>query len=425
MIQLRAESAAYGGYSIARDEGIVFLKGAIPGELVEATVVEKRKDYSVAVTKVVVEPSPSRVEPACPVFGICGGCQMQHVEYAFQVEMKSSIIADSLVRLGGLDPQAVSASRLEPISGGPLGYRRRAQLKISPNGETGFFKEASREVIGVTNCPVLTAGLNDYLARLASFHPKGLKEIHLTEGDDGVMALLKGLDFDEDAAAAATAMGFAGVHFDDGSYLGRGHATFELPRRNGCLPGEANPEGTSSETAPIKYTVSPTSFFQGNWNLNLRAVEAVKEALLPLEGKSVLDIYAGGGNFSLPLAGDSVKVVAVEENPSSAKDGMRNAQINGLEKFVRFINAGFEKAPLKGGFDLVIIDPPRPGLTKEAITKLAGLQPETIAYVSCNPSTLARDLKRLSGKYALASWRLIDFFPNTYHIETLCVLKRV
>ncbi|MDA8155928.1 MAG: class I SAM-dependent RNA methyltransferase [Actinomycetota bacterium] len=419
MIRVRAESAAYGGFSIARGEAgngrgeVVFLKGAIPGELVDADLVEKRKDYSVAVTTTVIEPSERRVEPVCPVFGICGGCQMQHIQHAFQVEMKSSIIADSLARLGGLDLQAVAASRQQPVSGGPLGYRRRAQLKVSPSGETGFFKEASREVIGVTDCPVLSPGLNDFLLKLSQFHPKGLKEIHLTEGDDGAIALLKGLDFDEAAGAAAMAMGFAGVHFADGSYLGRGHAVFGLPGI-----------GEGGEAVKLKYTVSPTSFFQGNWELNVKAVEAVIEALSPLEGKSILDIYAGGGNFSLPLAGAAAKVMAVEENPSSAKDGARNVQINGLEKKVRFLNAVFEKAPLKGGLDIAIIDPPRPGLTKEAITKLAGLSPESVIYISCNPSTLARDLKRLSGKYELSSWRLLDFFPNTYHIETLCVLRR-
>jgi 23S rRNA (uracil1939-C5)-methyltransferase len=174
----------------------------------------------------------------------------------------------------------------------------------------------------------------------------------------------------------------------------------------------------------LRYSISPWGFFQSNWALNVGVSLALAEALGDLTGKRVLDMYAGAGNFSLPLAGGAKEVVAVEENRHSIKDGERNAGLNGFKNF-KLVEGRAESAKLKGDFDAALLDPPRPGLTKAAMDRVLGMAPQRVAYVSCNPSTLARDLKKLGDRYGVDSVRLIDFFPNTYHIEALAMLTRL
>jgi 23S rRNA (uracil1939-C5)-methyltransferase len=151
-------------------------------------------------------------------------------------------------------------------------------------------------------------------------------------------------------------------------------------------------------------------------------VDFVLQELMPLNGKKVLDLYAGAGNFSLPLAVHAEQVVAVEESPFAVDDGIRNIELNGL-KNCKFIRLAAEKYKIKKRFDILILDPPRPGLTSELANKILENPADTIVYISCNPSTLARDLKKLSDKYALRSVRQVGFFPNTFHIETIAVLQ--
>ncbi len=399
MIRLRAESAVYGGYTIARTEGVVFIKGALPGETVDVEVAEKKKDYSVANVLEVVEPSPFRVEPECPHYGVCGGCQLQYMSYAEQVRNKDLILAESLKRLGGIE-----AAPLEPITGNPHHYRRRAQLKISAEGRAGFFRESSREVIDIKECLISTPRINETISKIKSIDLRGIREMHITEGDE-LVVLIKGRGFDESLAEEFVNAGFSGVAFEDRSHRGKGHAEFDL--------------------RGLRYTVSPWSFFQSNWELNLKVIDALVEGLAPIEGMKILDAYAGGGNFSLPLAASAERVLCIEENPHSVKDGLRNVEFNGL-KNVRFIKSGIEKCPFRDRrFDIVLLDPPRPGLTGEAMKRILELAPERIVYISCNPATLARDLKKMAGAYKIDSVRVADFFPDTYHIEAVCFLSRI
>ena len=404
-MRLKADAAVYGGYVIARNHldgmGVVFIKGAVPGETVLVEIAEKRKDYSIALVKEVLEPSPFRVEAPCPHFGFCGGCQLQHVAYGEQLAMKKAILADSLKRLGGIELEPG-----EPLFGPRFGYRKRAQFKVSRNGDIGFYKEGTRDVVPIRGCLNLAPKLNELLMKVRGLESlKGIKEVHLTEGD-GIIALLRGREFDEALAEEFISSGFDGVAFGDDSYRGKGYVLFDL---NG-----------------LKYSVSPWSFFQSNWELNLKLVNILKEGLSPLKDKKVLDIYAGGGNFSLPLADEAAKITAVEENPYSVKDGLRNAELNSI-KNLKFIKSPVEKFLSGKGlaFDIVLADPPRPGLTKEALSCVLALAPERIVYISCNPSTLARDLKRLASKYRVNSIRMIDFFPNTFHIESIAFLSLI
>jgi 23S rRNA (uracil1939-C5)-methyltransferase len=397
MTVIKADTAVYGGYVISRAEGVVFIKGALPGEVVEVSLKEKKRDYSVAEVTDIIEPSTDRVEPKCPYFGECGGCQLQFASYDKQVAMKTGVLTDCLNRIGKMEIE------LQPsMTGRDFNYRHRAQFKVSKGGEIGFYREGTRDVVPIKQCPLMVDEINAMLEKLWDADLTGIKEVHVTSGDS-IVALLKGVDYEDALAERFIEMGFEGVAFDDGTYRGKGHVSFDV--------------------MGLAYTVSPWSFFQSNWSLNSEVVRVIRETLEPLEKKRVLDLFAGAGNFSLPLAREGAEVVAVEENPQAIKDGQRNVSYNKVRKY-KFVNGKAEDAKIKGEFDIVLLDPPRPGLTKEAMKRVMEIAPERIAYVSCNPSTFARDLDKLSKLYRVDSVAMIDLFPNTYHIEALAFLTK-
>lgn len=395
---LRPTLPAYGGFSIARDEKIILIKGAIPGELVEVAIDERKRDYMLATVTQVVEPSEFRVQPNCPVFGICGGCHLQFIAYEKQVSMKEEVLVDSLTRLGGVEVQLAPS-----LIDAQWHYRHRAQFKISREGTIGFFRESSRDVVVFETCPLMIGRINELLQRIKGKNlVSGLKEIHLSAGDS-VAVLLKGAAVDHQLSEAFREIGIASVAVNDALIEGSGTVAFDL---NG-----------------MNYTVSPWSFFQAHWSLNLKVAEFIEARTVPLKGKRVLDLYAGAGNFSLPLARNAEEVVLVEENPFAVEDGSRNLKLNGL-KNCRFIQSSAEKYRIQKKFDVIILDPPRPGLTSEVVKKVLDTPSDTIVYISCNPSTLARDLKKLKEKYDIESVQMIDFFPNTFHIEAAAFLRR-
>ncbi|MBI4822870.1 MAG: class I SAM-dependent RNA methyltransferase [Nitrospirae bacterium] len=395
-MQLKADCPVYGGYVIVRDEGVVFVKGAIPEEVVEVSVIEKKKDYSIAVVLDVIEPSPFRVRPPCLHFGLCGGCQFQFISYEKQVSMKQEIMLDCLRRIGGIETELRA-----PLIGNDFNYRLRAQFKVSKEGQIGFYKEASRDVVPIDNCLLMDDRINEALGNLKKCNLSGIKEIHITCGDK-LIALIKGMGFNEALSEEFIGVGFSGIAFDDYKWRGAGYTSFDL--------------------RGLTYSVSPWTFLQSNWALNTQAVELIVNEIEPITGQTIIDLYSGAGNLSLPLARDSHEVVAIEENPYAIKDGKRNLEINNIQNF-RFLKSDWTTIEKGKAVDIVILDPPRIGLTDKVIKMLREISPQRIVYVSCNPATLARDLKRLNGKYRLDSIRLMDFFPHTYHIESLTFLS--
>lgn len=397
---LKAELPVYGGFVLGRNGGVVFIKGAVPGEVVEVEIIEKRKDYSLAQVINVIEPSEFRVEPRCSYFGECGGCTLQHIAYERQVTMKEEILIDCLRRIGGIETEIAPSIYKDPFH-----YRHRAQFKVSKDGLVGFFKEGTRDVVAISSCPIMKEPINEALSRLRAFNLSGIKEIHITYGDS-LIARIRGKGFDEKLVSEFLGMGFSGVAFEDHSYSGKGYVSLplEVPQRR-----------------PLTYTVSPWAFFQSNWTLNNIAAGYISEWLSSLEGKTLVYLYAGAGNFALPLSETAKEIIAIEENPDSVKDGKRNIEINKIKNF-KFIAQSAEKSIPKG--DVFVLDPPRPGLSDRVVRSILEASPERIVYVSCNPSTLARDLKKFSEKYSIDSIRCMDFFPNTYHIEALTFLSK-
>ncbi len=405
---IKIERPAFGGVFIGRHEGkVVMVRGAVlPGETVEVSIDEDKKDYFTASVVKILEPSPERIEPPCEYYGICGGCSLQHVPYHLQIRIKEEILKDSLRRVAKIEMEHAASI----VNKDPWNYRIRAQYKVSKEG-LGLHKKGTREVVKIDRCMLMSDGINEY-AQGAHSILKGVKakEFHITGSDRLIARLItKKSSFSiGDAEKLGPELMDAGL---SGLVISRGR---EEPDRFGD-------RFLSLDLSGYKYTLSPMSFVQSNWRLNQEVANSIKEILGSLKGKRILDLYSGAGNFSLMLAPEA-EVVAVEGNRHAIDDGKRNLKINGIDNY-RFERSSSEKFKLKEEYDVIILDPPRPGVRYRLIKKILELGPETILYVSCNPSTFARDLKRLSEKYDIESIRMIDFFPQTFHIEAMALLK--
>jgi 23S rRNA (uracil1939-C5)-methyltransferase len=403
---LTAGPPAYGGYTVARLGGkVVMLKGAIPGETALAEVLQEKKDYSVAEAVKILEPSPERVEPPCPYFGACGGCQVQYASYPMQVGLKEEVLASALRRIGKME-----VTLAEPLTGSPWNYRHRGQFKIS-GGRVGYFREHSRELVDIDRCPLMVEEINEvFINAKRLLKNTDASELHICRGDVS-LALIKVPHSTrhvwKDIAKDLLDAGFAGVRVE----------------LEGKKPLSFGAGKLALELDGIEYSVSPESFFQANWGLNRALVGLVLDGLKPLAGKAVLDLYAGAGNFSLPVSRLARKVVAVEDGRTSVMDGKENVKLNKIEN-CGFVGCRVDGFDIRETFDAVIIDPPRAGITDAGIGKILSTAPGRIAYVSCNPATFARDLNKFQDDYEVDSLRMVDFFPQTYHIEAIALLTR-
>jgi 23S rRNA (uracil1939-C5)-methyltransferase len=387
----------YGGYALARTEdmGVLFIRGALPGEEVEVRLGERKKDYAFADTIRVVSPSPYRVDPPCVYFGDCGGCQIQHAAYPFQLEMKRGVLEEAFRRIGRTDVVPAVAP-----PGPQFGYRHRGQFKTEGEG-VGFYAARSRRLVPVARCPLMLGRINVILPALRGLGRivPSISEIHVATDGAQAVAWFPGVRYDRRITDRIGGF-LTGARFEDRSW-GR--------------------ERISLDLAGLSYVISTGSFFQANWRMNSALVQRILEFIKGSPGGRLLDLYAGAGNFALPLASRFAEVVAVEEEARSFSDLRRNIEVNGIGN-VRPVRSSVEKFRLEGRFDVLVLDPPRSGLSVKALALVRKIGAGAVCYISCNPSTLARDVSRLADRYDLALLQMFDFFPNTHHVEALAVL---
>jgi len=390
-------SPVYGGYALAREEGlgVLFVRWALPRETVEVRIGQRKKDYAFAETIAVRTPSPYRVDAPCEVFGRCGGCQIQHALYAYQLEMKRWVLQEAFRRIGRVDVVPAVAP-----PGNPFGYRYRGQFKTDGQ-EVGFFAERSRRLVAVSHCPLMVGAINGALPALRGLGrivPE-ISEVHVASDGGQAVAWFPGVRYDVRIVERFEGR-LAGAQFEDRAW------------------------GAERVTLPLEglaYSVSPRSFFQANWQMNGTLVRRILEFFGDAPENRLLDLYAGAGNFALPLSGRFGEVVAVEGEPRAHSDLRRNIDGNGISN-VRAVRSTVESFRPYGRFDVLVLDPPRSGLSAKALATARRIAPGAICYVSCNPSTLARDVAAFSDRYDLRFLQMYDFFPNTHHVEALAVL---
>ncbi len=404
--EVKIDNLAYGGDAIGRlaDGRVVFVPYVIPGEVVRVKVAEDKAHHARAELVEVVKPSSHRLTPRCRHFTICGGCHYQHMDYALQLNAKAHILKEQLGRIGGL----IDIPEIEVLAAPePWFYRNHIQFHITQEGRLGFQKARSNQPFAIRECHLPEAGL-DRLWRQIELEPmRSLERISLRQGhDEDRMIILESSDLQE-VDFNVEDLVISVVQVD--------------PAGNLVLAGS---DYIVMEILDKRFKVSAGSFFQIN---SLQAAVMVKYLLehLPLaESVTALDVYAGVGLFSAFLAPKVRRLVGIEISPEAAEDFTVN-----LDEFdnVELYEASAEVVLNQIEFrpDIVVMDPPRAGLGKKTIDGLLAQRAQTLAYVSCDPATFARDGKQLTeGGYRLDKLALIDMFPQTYPIECMSLWKK-
>ena len=387
-MKIRIEKLVYGGLGIARTEdGVVFVGKVLPDELVDVEIVDKKKDYSNARLLEVLEPSPDRRSPVCPNFATAGCCGWDHIDYARQLDLKESIVREALERHGKIEWD----QPIERITGPEREYRLRASFHVAKTAEgirLGFMAEGTNNVVPISNCAAFMPELNQFIADAAiAFEERGLQDTETVR------------------AVVSPDTGQVGATF----HRGRQRASW----------ADREPR---TRVMGLEYRLRADSFFQPNRYLLEPMMSEVSKACG--SAKIVLDLFCGSAFFSLPIARSGAKVTGIDKR--SVANAIWNARHNEIEG-VRFIKASAWVYLMKTNVkpDVVVLDPPRTGASKNIVKRVSTLQPQHVVYVSCNPSTLAPEARiLLDHGYTLSSIKFIDQFPNTPHIETVSLFER-
>ena len=410
------------GDGIARTaEGrVVFVEGGVPGDRVELSVPRKQKGSLRARIARIVEASPDRVDPRCPHFGQCGGCQWQHVRYAAQLEAKRKNVRAALERIGGL-----SLDRDVEIVASPADYRYRARTRVvEVEGGVGYRRRGSNETLRVDACPVLVSEVESALLaharHVAASQERTRRESRSGGGRSGPRSRES-----REWVITAGSRGPARVEPAD-------TATPESEGTQSASDAGSRQE-IVVEVLGEQLRVGGPGFIQGNALLWDRLAREVRDrCLMPNVGHSprrFVELYAGIGFFTLPLARRGLTGLAVESDHQAVADLVFNLDRAGMQDTVEAIAAQVElRSDLStwlASADLLLVDPPRTGLEASVREAIAKIGPRTLVYVSCDPATLARDLKLLvAHDYRVASVLAFDLFPHTPHVETVVRLER-
>ena len=392
------------GEAIGRLDGmVVFVPYALPGETVEVEIVHRRRTFARGRVVGIVRSSSHRVQPPCPYFTVCGGCEWQHIEASQQLLYKSQAVKEQLSHIGKL-PDCV----VQPCMAGPLvyGYRNHTQLAFSPNGALGYRRAGSWQVVEISQCLLVDSHLNELISEInyigtplrhhleqiiAEHSPGDLRELHLRYG-------------------VHTAEWQVMVEWQDNQ-----HSVVD-----GQIPVHEHIGG-------YEYVISPGSFFQVNTHVASLLVTEVLNALALQGDESVLELYSGVGLLTVPISKLASSVLGVELNPEAVQDARLNLATRSNAQVIQTdVNSAPGLPEVRSTrWSAIVVDPPRSGIPYGTLMKLLELQVPRLVYVSCDPASLARDAHVLStAGYELTHVQPLDMFPQTHHIEIVAVFTR-
>jgi len=431
---VRVEKLVYGGMGLARHKGLtLFIPGVLPGEVVTVEIKKKKRGIAEAGLIELIKPSPDRVVPPCKGEEECTGAHWPYISYPAQLRFKEEILLETLKKIGNIEPRNPLPIIPSPDTDH---YRLRVQFNVRYLGlrpVIGFFREKTHHLIEIRNGFLLHPIINrllDAIRRISDQLPP-LKEIHINVsplGDapgngEALILLFTGLDPESASGAYISESLFKTLREDNKEVVGiiiyggrkrlgiagRDHLTLKLDR--------------------LTFQATEGNFFQVNWNQNRNMIKSLLD-IAGLKGdERVLDLYSGIGNFSIPLAEKAGRVIGIESGYSTVEDAKRNAEENGITN-IEFICEDVRKGlkillQKKERADLIVLDPPRAGSTRKVLERIIAFLPKKVIYVSCNPTTLARDLRILNeGGYYLNRLQPIDMFPQTYHIEAIAEMLK-
>jgi 23S rRNA (uracil1939-C5)-methyltransferase len=436
------ESIDHEGRGIAHADGkVIFIEGALTGERVTYSSYRKKNNYEQAKVEQILKQSFMRVQPKCPVFGVCGGCSMQHLETRAQVAVKQRVLEDNLQRIGKVKPEVV----LPPIYGQAWAYRQRARLSVRhvlKKNKTlvGFREQNGKYVADMQHCEILTPKIADLLPLLGELNEKFtardiLPQIEVAVGehvDVLVLRILAALTPSDEALIRE----FADTHHVQFWTQTKGPETvvpfypLDAPQLSYSLPEFA-----------ITMPFAPTEFTQVNSDMNRLMVSRAMRLLKPQAGERIADFFCGLGNFTLPIARSGAQVLGIEGSDALVKRARQNAEYNGLDQNSLSLRGrggvGVEYRAMNlfemdetalaklGHFDKWLVDPPRDGAIELMRSITPEIAPQRIVYVSCSPSTLARDAEVLvhAKGYTLKAAGVMNMFPQTSHVESIALFE--
>lgn len=428
---VQVESLDQEGRGVAHLDGkVLFIAGALPGEVVEFSAYRRKPNFEIADATRILSGSSSRVSPRCRHFGVCGGCSMQHLEPRAQVAAKQRVLEDNLARIGKVRPEVM----LAPIHGPTWGYRYRARMSARYVVKkaamlVGFHERRSSFIADMESCEILPARISALLPRLRELIAglsirDRLPQIELAIGDAVDVLVLRVLD-PPGPQDEALLREFAERHRVQLFLQPKGPET-----AHPFHPPEAPQLQYRIPEFDLAFPFLPTDFTQVNHEINRVLVRRALALLDPQPGEQVGDFFCGLGNFSLAIARRGAQVTGIEGNPGLVRRAQANAASNGLDARCAFMDRNlFEMTPQDwqalGPFDRVLVDPPRDGAI-ELVKALGALPPARIVYVSCNPATLARDAEVLvhAHGYRLSAAGVINMFPHTSHVESIALFER-
>jgi 23S rRNA (uracil1939-C5)-methyltransferase len=447
-VELEIESLSNRGDGVGRwGDRVVFVPDAVPGDRLSVRLVHTKPSYGHGKIQQIVTPSPHRVRPTCIVADKCGGCQWQAVAYGQQLVAKHNEVVQALERIGELPNPPVN----EVLAAAPLGYRNKSTYPLGRSPSTGqvqagYYQKGSHKLVNLNQCPVQDERLNPLLAEVKQDiqnrgwsiynekrHQGRLRHLSLRIGRrTGEMLLtLVASEADWDGLTDQAAEWLERYPSLMGVMLNlnpqKTNAIFGPDTR--CLSGQPY---ITEQFANLTFQIGATTFFQVNTEQAERLLTVILDEL-NLSGNEVLmDAYCGVGTLTLPLAEQVKAAIAIESYEQSVEQAQMNASINGIDNIMFHVGSVEEVLPvlleeLTSPVDVAVLDPPRKGCTQKVLAALMELRPPRIVYVSCNPATLARDLKALcsDGVYQLTRVQPVDLFPQTAHVECVAFLQTV
>lgn len=398
----------YGGDAMGRleDGRAVFVPFGLQGERVRVRLTEEKKNFARGNIIEILEPSKDRIAPKCKHFGVCGGCHYQNLPYEKQLTAKTEILIDQLKRIGKIENPPVQQMVACP---NPWNYRNHLQFSLSRDGKLGFQMPNSNQVISITECHLPESNINHFWYQLEFEPGTNIERVSLRAGtDDDLMLVLESDSPESPELEIEAGISISHIYEENTVVIaGNDHIFIRVLDRN--------------------FKVSAASFFQVNTVMAEKMVNHLITRLPITPSSTLLDIYSGVGLFSAFFAPKCGRVIAIESSESSCEDFVVN-----LDEFDNVeLYEGMAEEVLPGlvgqiaNLSYAIVDPPRAGLDKHVVDEILKLSPQVIAYVSCDPSTLARDAARLiNGGYRLKEVTPFDLFPQTYHIESISLFEK-
>lgn len=401
MVRLSPTSMAHLGEAVARDAGKAhFVAGALPGEIVEGDIVLDKGSWARVEMTEVIEPSPERVTPPCRHFGSCGGCQWQYAAYEAQLRWKAEVVAGQLQHLGRIEAPVV---RPTLAVGDPYRYRNRMDFAVL-GGAPALHRRRSDRLEPLSECHLLLPGLAGLFSELGDLGSARRVTLRMSEATGERHIIIEGGDRPSpDRWQAAIS-----------------HRT---PSGTQVVTGNGAVE---EHVGAARLRISGGAFFQNNTAGAAALVALVSEALEPRPGETLLDAYAGGGLFSVTVTPANGRAVAIETSHVAVRDLRHNLKTAGIRD-ARVVKGSVEEsvADLDEYYEIAVVDPPRQGLKEEGVAAVVAARPRALAYVSCDPASLARDAGYLAGSGYRMEWAApVDLFPQTFHIETVAAFIR-